>query len=184
MITKIRWGLSLSLFTLTTFADINVAAVNALVTQNTSAVGPAPVVIPALSTPVSLPPVAAGLDPRIEALTRNYTIVVFYESTCPHCQRYTPILKAFADDYGFTVYPFSVDGPTLPAFPKSLPVNPGILHTFFPTGQVVLPTAFLVNKQNLMTYPINVGEMAMPDLISRMDDIAADIQKASTGETP
>lgn len=166
----------LGFMAITAFADIDAGAVNALVTQSTGTslvAAPPPVNV---SSGQSVMPQAAGLDPAIEALVKNYSIVVFYESTCPHCQRFTPILKAFSDEYGFRVYAFSVDGPGLPAFPKPLAVNTGIVHNFFPTGQVVLPSSFLVNNATLMTYPINTGEMLMPDLVSRMDAIAADIQ--------
>ena len=178
----------LGLMALTAYADIDAGAVTALVTQNTI-VAPASTTVasaalPVQATAVQAQPLAQGLDPAIAALVKNYTIVVFYESTCPHCQRFTPILKQFADEYGFTVYAFSVDGPALPAFPKPMAVNQQIVNTFFPTGQVVLPTSFLVNKANLMTYPINTGEMLMPDLLSRMDTIAAAIQNPTQGATP
>ena len=143
----------------------------------------------------------SGLDPSILSLNKNYTIVLFYESTCPHCQRFDPILKQFADTYHFKVYPFTVDGKSLPSFENSYSVQPSILASFFDLTQdgevlpsfsnadatgvlqslmaqnrIIVPAAFLIDQNTMKVYLISIGEELMPDLINRMEQISQEVQ--------
>jgi hypothetical protein len=42
----------------------------------------------------------------------------FFTSTCPFCQEQSKVLKVFADTYGLTVKPVSLDGVGLPEYPQ------------------------------------------------------------------
>ena len=45
------------------------------------------------------------------------SLIFFFRGDCPYCHKFAPILKKFAERYGFTVIPVAVDGGTLPEYP-------------------------------------------------------------------
>lgn len=77
----------------------------------------------------------------VRQLAQNYQLYFFYRSTCPYCQRFAPIVKDFAETYGFNVLPITTDGISLPEFPDSY-INQGESQIYNVT---VEPTLFAVN---------------------------------------
>lgn len=51
---------------------------------------------------------------------------------CPYCHQFDPVLKQLAQQYGFSVFPYTLDGQGDTAFPEALPVPPDVMQTFFP----------------------------------------------------
>jgi len=47
--------------------------------------------------------------------------VFFFRGACPYCHKFAPLLKAFADRYGFRLVDVSLDGGGLPEFPTPQP---------------------------------------------------------------
>ena len=41
---------------------------------------------------------------------------------CPYCHQFDPVLKQLAQQYGFSVFPYTLDGQGDTAFPEALPV--------------------------------------------------------------
>ena len=103
-----------------------------------------------------------------DAMNRNFAFVIFYRSTCPHCQRFVPILSQFANDYGFRVYPYSTDGQALSEFPNSMPMTNQIEQTFFSSPNIEVPSLFLINVKTMKAYLIDQGEMSYTDLQDRV----------------
>lgn len=62
-----------------------------------------------------------NVDAGLRALSKDNGILFFFRSDCPHCHRYAPILKRFAETYGFTVVPVSLDGQGIPEYPYPKP---------------------------------------------------------------
>lgn len=50
-------------------------------------------------------------------LAQRHGLIFFFRSDCPYCHRFSPVLKKFSDQYGFTVIPVALDGVGLPDFP-------------------------------------------------------------------
>ena len=50
-------------------------------------------------------------------LAQRNGLIFFFKSDCPYCHRFSPVLKKFSDQYGFTVIPVALDGVGLPDFP-------------------------------------------------------------------
>lgn len=96
----------------------------------------------------------------------HVALVYFYEASCPHCQRFSPVMRTFVDQTKIPVYSFTVDGQTLPDWPRSAPADHDLLVSFFGESPVYLPAVFLVNEDNLQVPPvlIGTGEMTMTDL--------------------
>src|SRR3990167_9278415 len=101
-----------------------------------------------------------------EANTR-FAFVLFYMQSCPHCQRFDPILKAFSDDHRIPVLAYTLDGKSLPSFPNSFNPTQTELLKFFPTQNPVVPTLFLMDQQTHHIYPVFQGEASRYQLSQR-----------------
>ena len=101
-----------------------------------------------------------------EANTR-FAFVLFYMQSCPHCQRFDPILKAFSDDHHIAVLAYTLDGKSLPSFPNSFNPTQTELLKFFPTQSPVVPTLFLMDQQTHHIYPVFQGEASRYQLSQR-----------------
>ena len=63
--------------------------------------------------------VEAGIKRNTEASgwrSDRVGLFFFFTSTCPFCQEQSKVLKVFADTYGLTVKPVSLDGVGLPEY--------------------------------------------------------------------
>src|SRR3990167_6308131 len=94
-----------------------------------------------------------------DAYNRHFSFVLFYRSSCPHCQRFAPVLSQFSKDFGFQVYAYTTDGNTLLDFPESMNATSSIEKIFFQGNNIVVPSLFLVNVKTMQAYLIDQGEM-------------------------
>lgn len=102
------------------------------------------------------------------SVNSQFAFVLFYRSTCPHCQRFDPILKEFSQDYGFKVYAYTTDSASLPSFPNSMPMTETVEKTFFNSPAIEVPSLFLINVKTMKAYLIDQGEMSYQDLDNRV----------------
>lgn len=109
----------------------------------------------------------------IHLLAKESGLFFFYHSTCPYCQRFAPIVKQFAEQYGISVIPVTTDGISLPEFPNSY-LDQGQAKKFNVT---VEPALFAVNPSTQKAYPIGYGLMSEADLKKRILDIATHFQR-------
>ncbi len=176
---RICLAMGLMFYALSAFADISVSQINADVDQavaTQTAEVSAPVVTSGvdLAEPVHNPVVVAKKPkkPLIPDVPKQkWQLVLLFQSTCPHCQHFDPVIADFAKRYGFHVYAFSLDGGALPDFPDPLLATQAVISKFapyFPGGQIVRPAVFLVNTQNTQVIPVSVGEMPETDFASRV----------------
>jgi len=56
---------------------------------------------------------------RIQGLAREYGLFFFFRKNCAYCHGFAPIVKRFAQKYGWSVLAVSLDGGTLPEFPQA-----------------------------------------------------------------
>lgn len=59
------------------------------------------------------------LEKRIKHLASEYGLFFFFRKNCAYCHHFAPIVKRFAQKYGWSVLPISLDGGTLPEFPNA-----------------------------------------------------------------
>jgi hypothetical protein len=90
---------------------------------------------------------------------------------CPYCHQFDPVLKQLAQQYGFSVFPYTLDGQGDTAFPEALPVPPDVMQTFFPNIPVATPTTFLVNVNTLEALPLLQGATDAASFMARMDTV-------------
>ncbi|EOI7436046.1 type-F conjugative transfer system pilin assembly thiol-disulfide isomerase TrbB [Yersinia enterocolitica] len=118
---------------------------------------------------------------------REWTVVLFMQSTCHYCQQFDPLLKVFAQRIGLSVFAFSLDGKGDAAYPDVLPATPDVMLEFFQGGlPVATPTLFLTNVNTMETYPLLQGISEEPALRARLDEVlrlALDRQEGKTRST-
>ena len=107
-------------------------------------------------------------DAVIRELAKKSGLFFFYRSTCPYCQRFAPIVKAFAESYGLTIIPITTDGIALPEFPDSHP-DQGQAEKFHVT---VEPALFSVNPYTHQAIPIAYGLVSEAELKKHLLAIA------------
>ncbi len=83
---------------------------------------------------------------------------------CPYCHQFDPVLKQLAQQYGFSVFPYTLDGQGDTAFPEALPVPPDVMQTFFPNIPVATPTTFRSTSTHLRHYRFCRGQRMPPVL--------------------
>lgn len=88
----------------------------------------------------------------------------FFTSTCPFCQEQSKVLKVFADTYGLTVKPVSLDGVGLPEYPQPA-MNNGMAEN---VGVHMVPMIYLAIPEENFLKPLGAGLMTNADLRERL----------------
>jgi conjugal transfer pilus assembly protein TraF len=107
-------------------------------------------------------------DKAISLLAKHSGLFFFYQSTCPYCQRFAPIVKSFSERYGISVVPITTDGISLPSFPHSHP-DQGQAARFKVTME---PALFTVDPYSQKIIPVGYGLMTEDELRARILMIA------------
>ncbi|HAU1410318.1 type-F conjugative transfer system pilin assembly thiol-disulfide isomerase TrbB [Legionella pneumophila serogroup 1] len=98
----------------------------------------------------------------------THGLILFYGSQCPHCKRFAPILKGWANRNKAEVLPLSLDNQPLPEFPKFLPATTGWINAAFGGNSINYPALFVVNPKTKTLYPVGFGSMTNAELNDRM----------------
>ncbi|WP_194208705.1 F-type conjugal transfer protein TrbB [Superficieibacter sp. 1612_C1] len=144
--------------------------------------------------PVTSPANLMALPDGRRTDMKNYAVVLFMQSHCQYSAKFDPTLKAWADQHGIRVYPYTLDGGGDVAFPNPMiprktdrtsPLADEII-TFFGNGlPIATPTAFVVNVNTLNAYPLTQGVMEIPALENRYASlIQADMDQTDPALLP
>ena len=100
----------------------------------------------------------------IQNLSEEYGLFFFFSGDCPYCHQFAPIVKRFAEIYGWEVIAISVDGGSLAEFPNAQNNN-GLFEAW---GLKVLPSLFAVNPKTKSTIPIAYGLTSLDEMENRI----------------
>lgn len=98
------------------------------------------------------------LEKRIRQLASEYGLFYFFRKNCGYCHHFAPIVKRFAQKYGWSVLAVSLDGGTLPEFPNAKQNNgiaerlqishvPALIALHPKTGQLI-PLAYGLTSES------------------------------------
>lgn len=104
------------------------------------------------------------VDEFLADTARTHGLFFFFKGSCPFCHRFAPVLKAFAETYGFRIVPISLDGGTLPDFPA--PRNNADIAERLNVDTV--PAVFLVNPRDRSIHPVAFGYVSDSELKQRI----------------
>jgi thiol-disulfide isomerase/thioredoxin len=107
-------------------------------------------------------------NPAITSLSKTQGFFYFYSSSCPHCQRFAPLLKQFSDEHGFSVVAISMDGGFLPSFPDAV-MDAGQSKQFQVT---VFPSLFLVDPSRQKAVLVTDGAIDSQEILRRLQKIS------------
>lgn len=91
-------------------------------------------------------------------------IVYFFRSDCPYCKRFSPILKKFAKQFGFTIIPVSLDNKGSPDFPY--PKNSQYMANKFNVS--VVPATYLIDPDKNKVVTVGYGFSDWSSLIEKI----------------
>ncbi|OGT66912.1 MAG: type-F conjugative transfer system pilin assembly protein TraF [Gammaproteobacteria bacterium RIFCSPHIGHO2_12_FULL_45_9] len=111
-------------------------------------------------------------DALITRLGKRYGLFFFYRSTCPYCQRFSPILKQWSEAHHIPVLPITLDGIALPDFPNSHR-DQGQAEAFHVSRE---PALFTVNPHTHQAIPVSYGLLSESELRERMLAIATQLK--------
>ena len=100
----------------------------------------------------------------IQNLSQSYGLFFFFSSDCPYCHQFAPIVKRFAETYGWEVIAISVDGGSLAEFPNAQ-ANNGLFEAW---NVKVLPSLFAVNPGTQEVIPLAYGLTASDEMENRI----------------
>lgn len=109
-----------------------------------------------------------GDNKKNQGFFSTHGLILFYGSQCPHCKRFAPILKGWANRNKAEVLPLSLDNQPLPEFPKFLPATTEWINAAFGSNAINYPALFLVNPKTEALYPVGFGSMTEAELNNRM----------------
>lgn len=112
----------------------------------------------------------------------RFAFILFYLHSCPHCQRFDPILRDFSQNNRIPVLAYTLDGQALPSFPDSVTPTQSEVLKFFPTKNPVVPTLFLMDKKTHLIYPVLQGEATKTQLSQRVDQLTNQIEQNGQNE--
>lgn len=116
------------------------------------------------------------IESSISQLAKTHGLFFFFKASCPYCHRYAPIVKAFAERYGFSVIPITLDEGTLPEFPDAK-LNNGAAMQFEIN---IVPALFMVDPQTAQIIPLSYGLISEEDLANRVYSISQQLHNKAT----
>ena len=107
------------------------------------------------------------LSQTLSNMSDNYGLFYFYRSDCPYCQRFSPVLRGFADQFGVEVRAISVDGGPMDDFPNARR-DEGQFARLLQGQPAVVPAVLLLNTETNEPQWITFGLISGQELAERI----------------
>ena len=101
----------------------------------------------------------------------DVAFILVYMSTCPHCQRFDPIVKEYVTSHHIPILAYTLNGIALPSFQDSVTPTQDEIQKLFPNGSPVVPALFVVDLKDHTIIPALTGEASAQQLHDRMIQI-------------
>lgn len=102
---------------------------------------------------------------NIKTLAKDYGLFFFFRKNCSYCHGFSPIVKRFAEKYGWSVLGISIDGGTLPEFPYARQDN-GIAERLNITH---VPALIALHPQTGKLIPLAYGMVSENEIEDRIE---------------
>ena len=107
-------------------------------------------------------------ESTIKGLKNSYGLFYFYSGSCAYCKAFSPIVKQFADKYGWEVVAISLDGAPSDTF-TSWQADNGIAKQWDVKN---VPAVFAINLETNDVIPVANGFVAVDEMEKRIVTIA------------
>lgn len=129
-------------------------------------------------------------DQLMRELAGSYGLYFFFRRNCAYCHLQAQMLKQFEAKYGFTVFPVSLDGGTVPEYPSAARDN-GLARQVgdamgVPPQHFVVPAVVLAKPATREVVPVGFGVMNMDQMAERIALVVRvrDQSTAASGAAP
>lgn len=109
----------------------------------------------------------------IQKLSEEFGLFFFFSGDCPYCHQFAPIVKRFAETYGWEVIAISADGGGVAEFPNAQTDN-GLFQAW---NVQVLPSLYAVNPRNKRAIPIAYGLTSLDEMENRIMTLVSPLLK-------
>ena len=96
---------------------------------------------------------------KIKELAQNFDLVLFFSNSCRYCQLFSPVLKSFAEQYGFKVEAVSRDSSKHEHFETA--IVPTLVERL---GITVFPTVIAVSHDSKTAFELIRGYVSISEL--------------------
>lgn len=101
----------------------------------------------------------------IKSLSNEYGLFFFFKGDCPYCHTFAPVVRGFAEVYGWEVLPISIDGSTVEEFPHPQMDN-GIVERL---GIQNVPALIAIHPQTKKMIPLAYGVASLEEIERRVE---------------
>lgn len=115
------------------------------------------------------------------AFFKTHQLIFFFASTCPHCHKAAPHLKAWVNEQGIEVQAISFDNKSLSEFETTIPASKEIVAAAFQDRTIEYPALFVINMKTQALYPAVIGEFTTQELDTRMKTLIPKIMAFERG---
>lgn len=105
------------------------------------------------------------VEKQIKKLAQEYGLFFFFRKNCSYCHHFAPIVKRFAQKYGWSILPISLDGGTLPEFPNTKQNN-GIAERLNITH---VPALIALHPKTGQLIPLAYGMVSESEIEQRVE---------------
>lgn len=98
-------------------------------------------------------------EEKIKELAGKYDLVLFFSQTCTYCQLLSPVLKSFADKYGFTVEAVSSENNDHEYF-----VTKNVIGLVEKLGISAFPTVIAISHDGRVAFELIRGYVSLAEL--------------------
>lgn len=105
-----------------------------------------------------------AMNDLLATLAQDYGLFFFFKSDCPYCHEFAPVVKAFAERYGFKVMPISLDGGSVAHF-ENAHVAPDAVARWQVKS---VPAVYLIDPKRGDVHPIAYGMVSSKELEERI----------------
>lgn len=109
-------------------------------------------------------------EEKIRELAQHYGLVFFFRQNCLYCHRFAPVVKRFADKYGWSVLAVSMDGGQLPEFPRAQCDNGAAANM----GVQIVPSLLAVHPKTKQASPLAYGMVSESEIEQRIEALTLD----------
>lgn len=102
-------------------------------------------------------------EKKLKALAKTHGLMFFFSTKCAFCHEIAPVVRLFAQTYGWDVLAVSMDGGKLPGFERIVNDN-GTAETL---GVRHFPTVLAVNPKTREVVPLAYGAQGMEEMTQR-----------------
>lgn len=102
---------------------------------------------------------------HIRGLSKEYGLFFFFSKDCAYCHGFAPIVKRFSQKYGWSVLAISLDGGTLPEFPRAKQDN-GIVKQLNISH---VPALIALHPQSGKMIPLAYGMVSEQEIEKRVE---------------